>query len=280
MKSKKSINIQGHRGARGLYPENTIIAFIEAVKLGVNTLEMDVVISKDLQVVVSHEPWMNDQFCSRPDDIPVEKNSEEKYNLYNMDYSVIATFDCGKRGNSKFPFQKKIPANKPLLNEVITTVETFLKANDLPLVTYNIEIKSEPDSDTVFHPDPKTFVDILYRELKNHDCINRIYLQSFDVRILQEIKNKDPKMTLALLVENTDGLEVNLNRLGFKPEIYSPYFKLVTDDLVKDLHEKNIKLIPWTVNEISEMTKMLEMDVDGIITDYPDRLIELININK
>ena len=86
----KKIDIQGHRGARGLFPENTITSFIEAIKLGVDTLEMDVVISKDSQIVVSHEAWMNDAFCNRPDGKEVEANSKEKYNLYKMTYAEIA----------------------------------------------------------------------------------------------------------------------------------------------------------------------------------------------
>lgn len=276
MNQKKSINIQGHRGARGLYPENTITAFIEAIKLGVNTLEMDVVISKDLQVVVSHEPWMNDLFCTRPDNDYVESNSQDQYNLFQMDYAEIATYDCGKRGNQEFPSQKKIAEHKPLLSEVLTKVEAFLKENKLAEITYNIEIKSEPEHDFIFQPEPKTFVNLLYKELKKHKCLNRIYLQSFDVRILKEIKKQDPKMKLALLVENEESVESNLKLLGFKPEIYSPYFYFVNENLVKELKAKNIQLIPWTVNEIDDMKNLIALGVDGIITDYPDRLIKLV----
>ena len=237
---------------------------------------MDVVISKDLQVVVSHEPWMNDLFCTRPDNDYVESNSQDQYNLFKMDYAEIATYDCGKRGNLEFPSQKKIAEHKPLLNEVLTKVETFLKENKLSPISYNIEIKSEPEHDHIFQPEPKTFVNLLYQELKKHKCLNRIYLQSFDVRILKEIKKNDPKMRLALLVENDEDAETNINRLGFTPEIYSPYFYFVNQKPVSDLHEKKIKLIPWTVNEISDMKNLLELGVDGIITDYPDRLIKLV----
>lgn len=276
MSSKKTLDIQGHRGVRGLYPENTIAAFLEAIELGVNTIEMDVVISKDEQVVVSHEPWMNDLFCTKPDGDAVEINSQEKYNLYQMNYAEIATFDCGKNGNPEFPSQQKIPAHKPLLHDVIKTVETYLKENKLPPINYNIEIKSEPGHDEIFQPDPKTFVQILYKELKKHTCLNRIYLQSFDVRILQEIKSKDPKMKLALLVENEESLEINLKLLGFKPEIYSPYFYFVNKDLVADLKKQKIQLIPWTVNEVDDMKNLINLGVDGIITDYPDRLIDFL----
>jgi glycerophosphoryl diester phosphodiesterase len=276
LQSHKQIDIQGHRGARGLFPENTITAFIEAVKLGVTTLEMDVVISKDLKVVVSHEAWMNEAFCSKPDGNIVENNSGEKYNLYKMPYEEIVKYDCGKRGNKEFPFQKAIPEHKPLLSEVITNVESFVNKNNLSAVFYNIELKSESGKDGVFNPDPKTFVELVFNEIKKQNITDCTNLQSFDVRILQEIKTKYPVIKLALLVENEDGLEINLKRLGFFPDIYSPDFNLVNDTLVKNLIQHKIRLIPWTVNDITDMKKMLEMGVDGIITDYPDRAINLV----
>lgn len=273
----RQVDIQGHRGARGYYPENTITAFIEAVKLGVTILELDVVISKDLQVVVSHEAWMNDVFCTRPDGIEVEKNSKEKYNLYKMPFSEIAKYDCGKRGNPEFPLQEAAPECKPLLSEVVTKVDGYTKERKLLPVKFNIEIKTEDgEKDGVFNPDPKTFVNLVYNEIKKQNIIERTNLQSFDVRILQEIKKKDSTIKTALLVENEDGLEINLKRLGFIPNIYSPDFMLVDEELVKNVKEKNMKLIPWTVNEVKDIKKMIALGVNGVITDYPDRAIDLI----
>ncbi|HXU25668.1 MAG TPA: glycerophosphodiester phosphodiesterase family protein [Bacteroidia bacterium] len=276
MQGQKKIDLQGHRGARGLFPENTITSFIEAVKLGVDTLEMDVVISKDLQVVVSHEAWMNEIFCTRPDGKEVEANSKEKYNLYKMTYAEIAQYDCGTRGHKEFPEQKKITEHKPLLAEVIEKVEAFVAENKLPLIKYNIEIKSEEGEDNIFNPEPNKFVELVYNEIEKHKVIERTNLQSFDVRILQEIKKKDAAIQVALLVENEDGLEVNLKRLGFIPNTYSPDFYLVDDILVQQVHKQNMKLIPWTVNEISDIKKLIELGVDGIISDYPNRVIETV----
>ena len=161
MHVQKNINIHGHRGARGLFPENTVAAFIEAVKMGVDTLELDVVISADNKVVVSHEPWMNELFCTKPDGTPVEKNAGQKYNLHKMTYAEIKSFDCGKRTNPGFPQQKAIPSYKPLLREVIEEVETFTKENKLPPVKYNIEIKSEQKDDGIFNPLPEIFVNLV-----------------------------------------------------------------------------------------------------------------------
>ena len=276
MNEKIHIEIQGHRGARGLYPENTLSGFIEAVKLGVNLIEMDVVISKDNKVIVSHEPWMNPDFCTKPNGQDIENNSNKKYNLYNMDYGEIVQYDCGKKSNLKFPSQRSIPENKPLLSEVITKIESFVKTNHIAPIKYNIEIKSEKEYDDIFNPKPDFFVDLVYSELKKQNILSKVILQSFDVRILQELKKKDQTITLSLLIENKNGLDNNLKELGFNPDIYAPEFILIDELLIKELHCKNIKLITWTVNEIDDMQRMISMGVKSIITDYPDRLINLI----
>jgi glycerophosphoryl diester phosphodiesterase len=271
----KKISVQGHRGARGWFPENTITSFMEAIKLGVDTLEMDVVISKDMQVVVSHEAWMNEAFCTRPDGKEVEANSKEKYNLYTMDYAEIVKYDCGIRGNKEFPSQKEITEHKPLLNEVIKKTEAFISENKLPAIKYNIEIKTD-GGDDVFNPKPSKFVELVYNEIEKHKIIERTNLQSFDIRILQEIKKIDNTIQVALLVENNDSLDANLNQLGFTPNMYSPDFCLVDTKLVEQVHKRNMKLIPWTVNEITDINKIIALGVDGIISDYPDRVIKII----
>jgi glycerophosphoryl diester phosphodiesterase len=272
----EQLNIQGHRGARGLYPENTVSGFIEALKLGVNTLELDVVISADQEVVVSHEAWMNADFCSLPDGAPIEKGTEKTYNLYRMTYPEIKKFDCGKRGNPEFPMQVAIPSYKPLLDEVITQVELYIRENALAPVSYNIELKSEM-KEGPFNPPPELFVDLVLRKLKKHLPDNRIHIQSFDVSLLQEVRRKDPYISIGLLVENPDDLEINLKRLGFTPQTYSPEFVLVDESLAREVHRLGMELIPWTVNEKKDMVQLISMGVDGIITDYPDRLINLVN---
>lgn len=276
MPIKNQIEIHGHRGARGLFPENTITAFIEAAKLGVDFLEMDLVISKDKKVVVSHEAWMNPDFCTKPDGKKIEKNAQQKYNLYKMNYSEIVGFDCGKKGNKEFPKQKSIPAYKPLLSEVITKVDAFTKSNHLPLINYNIEIKSELTDCYIFNPKPKIFVNLVLSEIKKLNIQSRIILQSFDVKILQEIQKKNPAIKISLLVENELSMEANLKKLGFVPTIYAPNFNLINKNLVKALNAKNIKLIAWTVNEIADVKRLINMGVNSIITDYPDRVINFI----
>ncbi|MCW5907095.1 MAG: glycerophosphodiester phosphodiesterase [Chitinophagales bacterium] len=268
-------DIQGHRGCRGLYPENSIIGFIEAVKLGVNTLELDVVVSKDNQLVVSHEPWMSASFCFTSDGKSIEDN-KEKYNIYQLTYEQIKQFDCGINGNSKFPEQKKISTTKPLLSEVIDAVEKYISANNLPPVYYNIETKSTPEGDNKFHPAPAEFSLLLYNLLQQKDILHRCIVQSFDPRTLQILKQKDENIVLALLVANADGFEHNITRLGFTPQIYSPNFLLVNKKLINNCHQKGIKVIPWTVNEEKKMLQLKKMGTDGVITDHPDRAIKVL----
>lgn len=270
------VNIQGHRGARGLYPENTIVAFIEAVKLGADTLEMDLVISADRQVVVSHEAWMNADFCSQPNGLPVEADMREKYNLYRMSYEEIKRFDCGKRGNPEFPMQKKMPAYKPLFSEVVLAVEAFTRHNQLNPVALNLEIKSE-GAPEIFNPPAKIFIDLVYEQIVKYKLETRVNVQSFDVKMLQQMHQKDPEMSIGLLIENSEPMEVNLDRLGFIPQFYSPEYQLVDESLVAKVHQKNMKLSTWTVNETTQMEKLILMGTDGIITDYPDRAIHLIS---
>ena len=136
-------DIQGHRGARGLKPENSIPAFLTALDSGVTTLEMDVVITQDRQVVVSHEPWMSAAICRDTAGNPFKEKVEKKYNIYKMKYEQVKQFDCGSKGNEKFPEQEKMKVFKPLLSDVIIAVENYIKNHSRFEVDYNIEIKSE-----------------------------------------------------------------------------------------------------------------------------------------
>jgi glycerophosphoryl diester phosphodiesterase len=263
-------DLEGHRGARGLLPENTVPAFLKAVDLGVNTLEMDVVVTKDRKLVVSHDPFFSSEICSLPGGGPVLKEDEKKYNIYKMSSSRISRFDCGKRGHPRFPRQQAINISKPFLHTVITEVEAYIATKGLTPVQYNIETKSLPSGDNKFNPPPAEFISLLYNELKELNILDRVIIQSFDVRTLQEMRKTDPKIRLALLVENSFGLQLNLLYLGFTPEIYSPDFNQVNAGLVSDVHQRKMKVIPWTVNTLDDMKRLKSLGVDGIITDYPD----------
>lgn len=268
------IAVHGHRGCRGLLPENTIEAFEKAIKLGVDAIEMDLAISKDHKVVVSHEPFMSRRICLDQNGHVIPKKDDMYYNLYAMNYDEIKLFDCGLKAHPDYPDQKNIKAYKPLLDEVI------FKAIDLnPNIRFNLEIKAKSKYDGIYTPNPETFVRLVIDVIESCNVSNQTNLQSFDLRILKQIKKQAPNMQIALLVDRDQKVYHKLNKIEFKPEIISPYFKLISKDLVKDLQSKAFRVIPWTVNDISDLNKMLAFQVDGIITDYPNRLIDILNKN-
>ncbi|MDH5598299.1 MAG: glycerophosphodiester phosphodiesterase family protein [Cyclobacteriaceae bacterium] len=273
------IDIQGHRGARGLLPENSIAAFKKAVDLGVNTLEMDVVITGDKKVLVSHEPWLSAKICTDENGNPILEEKERAYNLYKLPYKTIARCDCGSKGNPNFPTQEKTPAFKPLLKDVIAEIEDYIVQKNYKPIRYNIEIKSLPQGDNLYHPEPETYVKMVVKQVKKLPA-ERVTLQSFDFRILQELNKNYPEYKLSALVENEQSAEENLKSLGFIPEVYSPYYKLLTQEVIQELHDLNIKVIPWTVNTEEEMIQMIEMGVDGLISDYPDRAMKIKKTNE
>ena len=260
---------EGHRGCRGLRPENTLPAFVHALELGVTTLEMDVVISADRQVVVSHEPYFNPEICQGPQGETLSDKPEEN-NLYQLNYAQIARYDCGVQQHPLFPDQQNEPAPKPLLSEVIATAEAWCKANNRPLPYYNIETKCTPAGDNVFHPDPASFANLLLAEVNRAGIAHRTIIQSFDARTLQHLNQPGRTYALSMLVEDDVPLDRVLKRLGFVPEVYSPWFKLTTPELVEACHQRGMKVIPWTLNTEEEMQQAIGMGVDGIISDYPN----------
>lgn len=269
-----SFDLQGHRGARGLLPENSIPAFLLAYDLGVTTLEMDAVINADGHVVVSHEAWMSASICSHPDGRAVEKSEEKSLRIYAMNDTHLAGFDCGKRGHPDFPRQRPMPVSKPLLRDVFRAVASH--ADSTPsrargaAVRYNIEIKSRPEHDGVFHPEVAEFADRLYGVVKEYGLIAQTTIQSFDPRALEAVRRIDPRISTSLIVDNPNGLQANLARLGFTPAIYSPFFGLLDPLQIEAAHALGIRVIPWTVNDEETMLELIAMGVDGLITDYPD----------
>jgi len=269
------LDIQGHRGCRGLYPENTIPGFLKALDLGVKTLEMDVVITKDSLVLLSHEPWFSHEIATDPTGELIPSDDERNHKIFELTYDQTKEYDVGLRKHERFPEQKKIAVQKPLLSDVIQAAEAHAKKTNRPQPFYNIETKITPTGDNVFHPEPGPFSDLLIDVLKKENVLDRSYVQSFDPRTLQYIKENYPQVKLVLLVENMEGVNDNLKNLGFTPEVYSPSYHLVNEDLVSFCMEKDMKLIPWTVNDKREMENLIRLGVDGLITDYPNRFNEL-----
>lgn len=266
---------QGHRGARGLYPENTIGAMVEALKYPVTTLEFDVVVSKDQKIVVSHEPWMSEEICRGP----LNKAPKDKeINLYKMTYEEIQKWDCGSKVHPRFPKQSKAVVGKPLMETLIVETEKVLKSLKRTKVLYNIEIKSTPEDEASHHqPDIATFSDLVIKSLRSLLPSHKYMIQSFDWRVLKYIHEKYPEVRLVALREEGYVASTVLKPLGFNPTVFSPDFSLLSTEDVEFFQAQKIQVIPWTVNEVSDMEALMKKGVDGIITDYPN-LIPSVNV--
>jgi glycerophosphoryl diester phosphodiesterase len=272
MKVTAAFDKQGHRGCRGLMPENTIPAMLKAIDLGVTTLETDVVISKDKQAILSHEPFFNHEITTKPDGSYVTEAEEKSLNIYQMNYEEVKKFDVGLKPHPRFPQQQKIKTAKPLLSDMIDSVEAHCKATNHQFPQYNIETKSLPLTDNIYHPAPEEFVDLLMEVIISKSIQDRVIIQSFDFRTLQYLHQKYPQIKTAMLIEDYDkrSLEEQLKALGFTPTIYSPEYSLVNETLIKACHERGIKIIPWTVNTKEEIERLKSLGVNGIISDYPN----------
>lgn len=269
-----------HRGGAGLLPENSIPAFLNALDSNATVLELDVVITKDNQVIVSHEPYISSDYCLYANGDEISKSNEKNLNIYEMNFEEVQKFDCGSKGkNDKEPLQR-VPTNKPLLSEVIKEVERHVKNFTQYEVDYLIEIKSTEKGDDINHPEPGQFSDLVYEVIDAYLPLSRVVIQSFDFRVLKYWHETYPEVRLSALVASIRSDDAVLKSLGFVPYGYSPYFKLIRRRTIRNLHKKGIKVIPWTINDEKDMDKMMNWGVDGIITDYPDLLNKLILMDE
>ena len=271
--------VHGHRGCRGLRPENTISAFLHAVALGVDALELDVVISADAQVVVSHEPWPSALFCSMADEASIPPATEQQHNFYRLPYATIRTFDCGQRRHPGFPEQALGPAHKPLLSEVIQAADRLAWQLGRPLPAFSVEVKSTPTGDNIFHPEPVEFVRLVLTELAAPQVLERTTLLSFDERILQTARAACPSLRLCLLTEEPRLVPSLFETLGFVPHVWGPKYLLLTQAIIEEVRAAYplLELVPWTVNAPASMQQLIDWRVTGITTDYPDRLLALLH---
>lgn len=275
----QDFDIEGHRGCRGLMPENSIEGFLKAIDLGVTTIEMDVVVSADGQIVVSHDHYFSSDFCLNEVGLPISRKKEKEIILYQMDYEDIKLFDCGSKGNPDFPEQEKISTYKPLLNEVIERCERYIKDNEKQKINYNIELKSSSSGDNVLHPNPELFTRLVHETLEHKIDPARVIIQSFDPRILQFWRMRYPEYRISYLTSRAKSPDKVFEELGFKPDIYSPYYKTLKKQIVDAYHEQSTAVVPWTVNKVSEMKKVIDMGIDGLITDYPNRYFDSVASN-
>lgn len=269
------IDLQGHRGARGLYPENTIPAFDAALEHKVTTLELDLAVTSDSVLIVSHEPWMSHEICLDAKGEEIPKSEEKGHNIFKMTFEQVQQYDCGSKPYPRFPQQNKMKVTKPKLVDLIRHVEKKTKDSPQEGVLFNIEIKTLPEGDDLFHPKPERFAELLLDVLEREGILHRTTIQSFDLRALSVTRELNSEVVLALLLEDASDLEQALDSLGFVPSILSPYYKTLSPKVLARAKELNMKVVPWTVNSVEEIKKLISLGVDGIISDYPNLYAEL-----
>lgn len=264
---------EAHRGGRGLVPENTILAMKDAMTYpAVTTLEMDTHITKDGKVVATHDDYLSPGFMLTPDGKEIPATDAKKYNVFQMNYSELKTFDIGSKFHKDFPQQKKIKTYIPLLADLIDSVQTEIKAKNKKQYFYNIETKCSAKGDGVSNPTPAVFVKLLMDVIKSKKIEPYVVIQSFDKRTIQIINKEYPNIKTSFLVSNKKSYEDNIADLGYKPFIISPAYKMVDAAFIKKAHADGVKVIPWTVNTAEEIAKLKVLGVDGIITDYTNLL--------
>lgn len=277
---RKDIDLQGHRGARGLKPENTWPAFEEAIKYKMVTLELDTVLTKDKRVVIHHDSETNPIICQNVDGSPIQKKS-----LYELTLAELQSLDCGTKQNPSFPKQIPVPGTKLLSLEEFFELVLKHEKKFKEVYEFNIETKFPDDGSA---PDSlvKEHTEKLIQIIEKYKVVDRSTIQSFDLRTLAVSKQKNTKIkTSALFVPTyfqgfmmTIGLgngyrETILSAAKDKgADIISPYFLYVTPKFVNTSHTQGMMVIPWTVNTEKEMRRLVTCGVDGIISDYPDML--------
>jgi glycerophosphoryl diester phosphodiesterase len=247
--------VHGHRGARARRPENTLPAFRYAIEQGVDALELDVLVTKDNVVVVSHDPVPGPAICSGPQPgTPIRALTLEELRAY----------DCGAKQNPLFPDQVPAPgARIPTLDEVFD----LGRGN---AVQFNVEVKIFSDAPELT-PDPREFTELILNSIRRHALERRVILQSFDPRPLRVMKNLEPAVRRSALFETPrDWMEVARE---FEATMLGPEYRLVTAGRVAQAHAAGLEVVPWTANQPEDWARLAAAGCDAIISDDPAALI-------
>jgi glycerophosphoryl diester phosphodiesterase len=254
--SSKTILVHGHRGARALRPENTLPAFEYAIDAGVDALELDMAVTKDNVIVVSHDPLLHPPVCSGPAPEAV---------IHTLTLAQVREWDCGKVQNPGFPRQQTI-AGTPM-----PTLDEVFKLATKGKFQFNIETKSFSDHPELT-PSPEDFVKLVLAEVRKHHLESRVILQSFDFRTLIAMKRIAPEIALSALYE---GPPKDFTAIAHESGagVISPQFKLVTPEQVRAAHAAGLQVLPWTPDTPEDWDSLIAAGVDGIITDDPAALL-------
>jgi glycerophosphoryl diester phosphodiesterase len=288
-----ALDIQGHRGARGLAPENTLPAFARALAIGVTTLELDCAITKDGVVVVSHDSAFNPDITRGPDGKWLKETGPA---LWSLDFRDTRRYDVG-RINPASAYAKRWPEQRPVDGtRVPRLAELFalVKKSGNEAVRFNIETKISP-LEPELTPGPEEFARKLIAAIRTGSMEKRAAIQSFDWRTLQVVQKEAPEIpTVYLTVEKgfMDSIQrdkpaspwtasFHVSRYGGSiprmvkaagGAVWSPYHAETTREQVREAQSLGLKVVVWTVNSPADMRRMIEWGVDGIISDRPDLL--------
>ena len=293
-------DLEAHRGGRDVRPENTLYSYAYAIELGATSIECDMQLTKDGQIVMSHNPILNSDITRDENGNYIENN---KYDIRLMTVDELKKFDvgvmdpnCGEyydlHGKTQFTYDAKIPT----LEELMQLIQSYGDKN----IVLNIETKSYPDPASAGYKnnaDPKKFVEVFNNIVKKYDMEDRVVLQSFDWQTLIEMKKLNPNISTSALWQEQPswgrdseslrryekkksswlgGLDIKdyqgnpvkaAHAIG--ADIISPYYTEISKQDVDEAHSLGMKVVPWTVNNEKDMNMLLDMGVDGIISDKP-----------
>ncbi|MBU2509838.1 glycerophosphodiester phosphodiesterase [bacterium] len=277
----RAVDLQGHRGARGDRPENTLPAFLYCMEQKMTTLELDTVVTRDKQLIVYHDTNLNGKLC-----LDANGNPAESIPIKNLSVEELKTYDCGSLVNEDFPDMKTVPGTRlSTLNEVFKLAKNFENQHNIkPRFLYNIELKfaenhSQQEVDEAAR--------LMVKAIEDADLTEYVTVQCFVMEMLPAVRKLNPNLKLSALFQPTIPQGIRL-MIGFKANsdeilqkaikaganVISPYYLYIKPDFVKASHAANLEVLPWVVNDADKMTKMMNLNVDGIITDYPKLLFE------
>lgn len=266
--------IQAHRGGAGNYPENTVVAMKNAIDLGVDVLEMDVQVSRDLKAVVSHDHYFNYRYTTSPDGTEL-KAEDKKPHMYRMPYDSIRKYDVGMKYDARFPKKRLLPAVRPTLSELVDSVEAYSMRTSQGKMVYSIELKSRLSKwEGRMWPKYNVYADLTIGEFTRRGIEDRLMVQSFDVRVLEYVHEKYPSITIVYNIksDSTSTFDSYMKLLSFTPEYICP--KYTDRTIVKSAHKRGIKVLPWYADTREQFMHNLSIGVDGMITNYPDSVME------
>lgn len=265
------IDVQGHRGARSVLPENTLVGFKYALEIGVDTLELDLGVTKDHVLVIVHDQIINPDICQYRDG----RKIDEPPLVHSLTLAQIKEFDCGSKTNPRFSLQSPRPGSGiPTLAELFTMVANSEHPNAAK-VRFNIETKSNPTRPNA-QPSPEKFVQLVIEQIDKFDLRKRANLQSFDPRTLIAAQHQAPDIPRAILLRDapSDWLAVAKK---YQVQIVSPYFEEIEQEDVTLMQNAGLQVIPWTANAEHQWRTLLKLGVDGIITDDPLPLLKILD---